>query len=172
VGNLTELYKASSKAMDITKYIAPGMIIGGVHSLRMKRKRKAMEKKALLPLVPLLAGAGIGAMGGALTAPKGQRLSGALMGGAFGALTGGYGGAAMAGGKALLGGAGRSGAMSAIKGFTPKIAPTAKGMAGRALGMTGIGAMATGAMGGYNQSTVPRHGGQLPPQGYMNRPFY
>ena len=57
-----------------------------------------MEKTALPLLAIPLIGAGLGALGGGLTAPKGQAMSGALGGAAFGALTGtGVAGGALAG---------------------------------------------------------------------------
>lgn len=169
MNNITDFYKYSSK---VSKVVVPGLTMAMIH--QALRNRKEMKKEALLPLAPLIIGAGIGALGGAATAPKGQRLSGAITGGLFGGLTGGYGGAAMAGGKALLGGLGRAGASSAAKGALAKTiatkgAPTVGKMARGAMINTGIGASATGLMGGYS---APVSGGLRPPQGYMNRPFY
>lgn len=108
----------------------------------MKANNFYLEKNAFIPMI---AGAGLGALTGALTAPKGHRLAGALTGGAFGAVSGGaipVARAAMTAGKGMRMMAARNAAMNTGR--------TISGTAGRVMRDTGIGAAATGALGGYN----------------------
>lgn len=151
--SLTEFYK-ESKAMSTAVVLAPGVTIAAIR----KYKQKQMEKKALLPLAIPLIGAGLGAVAGALTSPKGQRLSGALTGAAFGGLGGGGLSAARLGIKALRKGRTlqRAGAIAS----RPLARQTIKGTAGRVTRDAGIGAILTGATGGYNQpKSRPTYGG-------------
>lgn len=109
-------------------------------------KQAALEKIALNPLITrTLAGAGLGAGMGALTAGEGNRGTGALMGGALGGLTGGLGGRAVNRAREQLSLKGPAAIQSRL--FTaPESAINAIGGAGLGMGAglaSGLGARAT-----------------------------
>ena len=126
------------------------------------KARKGMNKQSSLnklAFTQLLVGAGLGAIGGAITAPKGHRLKGAIMGAGFGALSGGVGGGLMGAGRSMLAGGGRAAVGQAFKTGLGKatIKSTVKNVATDTALTTGLNAL-TGA---YKPQTPNMYDGQF-----------
>ena len=164
-GNITpsNIYKEKQASVDLNKIkqslkvLAPMAIAPTALATMFTLRKKQMEKKAIAPLLIPLIGAGLGALGGAATAPQGQRMSGALMGGAFGAFTGGFGATA---------GVGRALAKGGLSAARPLAQKGFGGMGMKAVGKNALRdtagtALLTKVTGGYDQ---PRSPMMRPPQ--------
>jgi len=103
------------------------------------------------PLIPVLIGAGVGAMAGGMSGDDGWDWNKALMGGVFGAATGGIGAGAL-GGAAALGGVGAAGAASGATSAGSVLAASGgSALGGSTLGLTSA---ATPAAAGLASTTA------------------